>query len=206
MNNHIIRNQLQLKARELLSDYYHCNKTDKTALTALAAAIDCYLDIRNKLAPYVGTDGYMQELAGASFKIGAAIKGLDNPPAQQPEQPKTDAGKSYFVVTVLVEAMDELGTGSQICEAFVLVEATSPQAASKAAVAWHSDWPVVHVDELEPHSQSEFKHCDTAGHTSWQKSRGTRFSSTRVLRLSPDEVSDFKCMTTGLMNARCVIA
>ena len=103
MNNHIIRNQLQLKARELLSVYFHCDKTDKTALTALAAAIDCYLDIRNKLAPYVGTDGYMQELAGASFKIGAAIKGLDNPPAQQPEQPKADAGKSYFVVTVLVQ-------------------------------------------------------------------------------------------------------
>jgi hypothetical protein len=206
MNNQIIRNQLQHKARELLTEFQRCNKTAKSALTALAATIECYLEIRKALAPYIGTDGYMQELAGITFQIGASIKALDNPPAQSSEQPKIDSGNSYFSVTVRAESMDELGTGSLICDAFVLVQAPTPQAASKAAVAWHTDHPVVHADDLEPLSQSPIQHCDMTGHTAWEKSRAIRYSSIRVLPLSPDEVSDFKSMTTGLTNAHCVIA
>lgn len=55
MNNNAIRHQLQLKARELLTQFHQCSKTDRIALTALAAAIECYLEIRKQLAPYIAT-------------------------------------------------------------------------------------------------------------------------------------------------------
>lgn len=203
--NNQVRNKLILQARNLMKSTYSVDKNDPDALTKVIAKLESFLELRRSMAPEVAPDGYQREIEGAVIKLKYALAQLDTKPASAPA-PVDDKDKPFFVVTVQVDAMNDIGDASPVCLTYVTVKASSLLKASYAATAYFGDGvtPVCVIGD-DDGQQSAVNCHEGAGHTIWLKERNLRYTSVRTIAVSEDEMQNFQCVTTGLTDGNCVI-
>lgn len=203
--NNQIRNKLILQARNLMKSTYSVDRNNPDALTKVIATLESFLEIRRSLTPEVAPDGYQREIEGAANKLKYALAQLESKRGLAPA-PALDEGKPFFVVTMRVDAMNNIGDATSVCLTYVTVKASSMLKASYAATAYFGDGvtPVSVISDNDG-QQSAVDYHEGAGHTIWLKEQNLRYSSIRTLAVSKDEMQIFQCVTTGLTDGNCII-
>lgn len=109
-----------------------------------------------------------------------------------------------FIVTLVVGLLDDLGTANDISNTSVVVEASSQENASIAAVKYFGDGvtKVTHIDNND--RQSGFQYQGDTGHVLFNVRTRIRYAAIRATAVSLSEVENFHSLTVGLQKGHVI--